>query len=395
MAHFDLSAREVLAKVVYYGPPLAGKTTNLQVIYDSVPADQKGPLFPLATATGQTIFFDLMPPGLGPVHGMKLRCELCTVDGPVSTQATLRAVLRDADAVVFVADSQEAAMDHNLACLGSLEQVLLDQRPSTPLVLQYNKRDLPTALPVQVLGELLNRRGVPAFQAIARQNVGVGEALRVVLRRLVNSLATLDPAHASKPPARRATARLAAADLPAGATQQADTPRPTRHATQRSQARGSLTLDDRHLTIPAMPREEFLEAARRHDTVPASPQEFFGRARDRYATLPAAPRETFGRAPEPRGTQSNPNRLEAPSALPTQGDEQTRPLRLSTEQSLAKGSLDASRPRASRQDEPAADAGPVAPPPQAARPTGAEQGSEPAAELGSKLAGRPTREPKR
>ena len=338
MAHFDPSAKEVLAKIVYYGPPLAGKTTNLQTIYDSAPADQKGPLFPLATATGQTVFFDLLPPGLGPVHGMRMRCEICTVDGPISTQATLRAVLRDADAVVFVADSQAAAMDHNVACLESLEQILLAEHPETPLVFQYNKRDLPTALPIQVLSDLLNRRGVPAFQAIARQNVGVGEALRVILRRCFNSLAARDAASLSKAaPRRRPTARLIAADLPHAVQSgpEAGSTPPLRRATEHSQARGSLAGENRHLTIPAMPREAFTAAARRHDTVPVTPREFFGGSEDRHATLPAAPRETFGRP-----------------APPAQDDEQTRPLRLTTEQSLARESLDTSQVVSRRRREP-------------------------------------------
>jgi len=329
MAHLDSFAREVVAKIVYYGPALAGKTTNLQAIYDSLPADQRGPLLPIATATGQTVFFDLLAPGLGQLHGMTLRCQLCTVDGPLSSQATqlLLSILREADAIVFVVDSQSAAIDRDVACLESLERVLLDERPTTPFVIQFNKQDLPTALPLHVLGERLNRRRVPAFQAIAHKDIGVGETWRVVLRRCFNALSASD-LEALTPPAsdRRATARFTMPALQPSAVPPSDVEKvaAVRRGTEHSLAGESLSGDNRYLTIPLMPRDAFLAAARQRGATPSAPPAPADPAARRHDTVRWAPK------PE--------------------DDEQTRPLRLSTAQSMAGESRDAtsaspSRPR--------------------------------------------------
>lgn len=364
MALIDNSAKEVVAKIVYYGPVLAGKTTNLQSIYDTYPVEQKGPLFPLATGTGRSLVFDVLPTGLGLLHGMRMRVQLCSVDGPVSVEPTRRSLLRSADALVFVVDSQAAAMDHNITCLESLQRMLLASRPDMPLVLQYNKRDLPTSLPLDTLNLRLNPHGLPAFEAIAHKGVGVAESLRVVTRRCFKALAALDEAALSAgAPQRRPTARFPALDPARVAAGGEEGTPPQRLPTDHSMARESLSSapDNRHLTIPAMSREAFAAAARRHDTIPATAREGPDRSEDRYATLPAQPREQFGRPPQRHDTVRAVPGGPAPTAKPAKDDEETRPLRWSTAQSLARGSLDNSPGGSppSAQDTPvAADAPP-------------------------------------
>jgi len=368
MAHIDPSKKEVVAKVVYYGPALAGKTTSILSLNQILPADQRGPLYPVASDKSRSLLLELKPPGLELVHGLPLRCQLHVADGPVLVQLARRALLRDADAVVFVADSQAAAMDQNVASLESLERILLAGWPATPLVIQYNKRDLPTALPIDVLGQELNRRGVPAFQTIAQQGLGVAETLRVVIRRLFKVLAQTDMnTLLSGEPQRRPTARLAALDpaVVAAAAASGDGTRPLRRPTEQSLAQEDIYSlpENRHLTIPAMSREAFLAASR----LAAGPMPTAKRLEDtadRYATLPAAPRERFGREPGSRHDtlRAGPG-LPRPEAEPVKDEEETRPLRLSTAASLARESMDSESPAASRtaKEDEGALPGPVPP----------------------------------
>lgn len=193
MSLVNYATREITCKIVYYGPGRSGKTTNLHYIYSQVPSDRKGQMVSLATQTDRTLFFDFLPLDLGTISGFTTRFQLYTVPGQVYYQTTRRLVLQGADGVVFVADSQSRQLDEDIESLQDLHANLaehgVDAR-SVPLVLQYNKRDLPPdlLLPVPALEDALNFRGVPSFEADALHGAGVFETLRsiseLVLRRL-------------------------------------------------------------------------------------------------------------------------------------------------------------------------------------------------------------------
>lgn len=193
MSLVNYATREITCKIVYYGPGRSGKTTNLHYIYSQVPSDRKGQMVSLATQTDRTLFFDFLPLDLGTISGFTTRFQLYTVPGQVYYATTRRLVLQGADGVVFVADSQSRQLEENVESLQDLHANLaehgVDAR-SVPLVLQYNKRDLPPdlLLPVPALEDALNFRGVPSFEADALHGAGVFETLRsiseLVLRRL-------------------------------------------------------------------------------------------------------------------------------------------------------------------------------------------------------------------
>jgi mutual gliding-motility protein MglA len=188
MVVVSYSGREINAKIVYYGPGLSGKTTNLEKIYDSVPETNRGRMVSMKTQTDRTLFFDLLPLDLGDLQGMKTRLLLYTVPGQVYYNATRKLVLKGVDAVVFVADSAADKMAENRESFANLELNLkaygIDIK-TIPLVLQYNKRDLPNAVPVEDLNRELNRLKAPFFEAQAANGVGVFETLRGVSKLLL------------------------------------------------------------------------------------------------------------------------------------------------------------------------------------------------------------------
>ena len=191
MVLFNYANKELTAKIVYYGPGLCGKTTNLQFIYDSLPSNSKNKMLSLATKTDRTLFFDFLPLELGKIRGMSTRLQLYTVPGQVYYNETRQLVLKGADGVVFVADSQDFAMDANLESLQNLEDNLKRMRiriADLPLVIQYNKRDLPNALPVARLEAELNSLGVPSFESVATTGIGVEDALRGITRIVLQDL---------------------------------------------------------------------------------------------------------------------------------------------------------------------------------------------------------------
>ena len=193
MTIVNYATREITCKIVYYGPGRSGKTTNLHYVYEQVPDGRKGRMVSLATQTDRTLFFDFLPLDLGSISGFTTRFQLYTVPGQVYYKTTRRLVLQGADGVVFVADSQARQLDENVESLQDLHANLAEHGvdPRTvPLVLQYNKQDLPREmiLPAQELDDALNFRGVPYFAADALYGRGVFETLRaiseLVLRRL-------------------------------------------------------------------------------------------------------------------------------------------------------------------------------------------------------------------
>src|SRR5690349_11832053 len=188
MTFINYAAREINCKIVYYGPGLCGKTTNLQWIYDKTNPQAKGKLISLATETDRTLFFDFLPLDLGEIRGFKTRFHLYTVPGQVFYDASRKLILRGVDGVCFVADSQEARMDANLESLENLRLNLEEQGfnlDELPYVIQYNKRDMPEVLSLEELDRGLNPTNVPAFEAVAIKGPGVFETLKGLARQVI------------------------------------------------------------------------------------------------------------------------------------------------------------------------------------------------------------------
>ncbi|HEX9764414.1 MAG TPA: GTPase domain-containing protein [Candidatus Acidoferrales bacterium] len=191
MSFINFAAREINCKLVYYGPGLGGKTANLQWIYDNATPGNKGKMISLATETDRTLFFDFLPLDLGTVRGFKTRFHLYTVPGQVFYEASRKLILKGADGVVFVADSQEERMDANHETLEGLQEHLKEHSlefQTIPYVLQLNKRDLPSALAIDDLKKELQLKGEPTVEAVAFQGTGVFETLKAVAQLVLAEL---------------------------------------------------------------------------------------------------------------------------------------------------------------------------------------------------------------
>ncbi len=185
MVAINYSSREVCCKIVYYGPGLSGKTTNLQYVHSKVPQDTRGKLISLATEADRTLYFDFLPINIGTINGFAAKFQLYTVPGQVYYNATRKLVLRGVDGLVFVADSQPDKMDENIESLSNLEENLREYGydPETmPLVIQYNKRDLPGVLSVEELNRRLNPQVRPHFEASATIGNGVFDTLKLIIK---------------------------------------------------------------------------------------------------------------------------------------------------------------------------------------------------------------------
>ncbi len=183
MVQLNLALREINCKIVYFGPGLSGKTTNLEIVHEKAPKEAKGDLTSIATESDRTLFFDFMPLNLGMVGGMKTKFQLYTVPGQVYYNSTRKLVLRGADGVVFVADSSPDKMEENIESLDNLEECLREQGRSmadTPHVIQFNKRDLPNAMPTAEMEKILNRHGAPCPEAVAAKGEGVTETFKIL-----------------------------------------------------------------------------------------------------------------------------------------------------------------------------------------------------------------------
>jgi mutual gliding-motility protein MglA len=193
MSLVNFTTREITCKIVYYGPGRSGKTTNLQYVYSQVPADRRGRMVSLATQTDRTLFFDFLPLDLGTISGFATKFQLYTVPGQVYYNATRKLVLQGADGVVFVADSQLRQLDENLESLQNLQANILEHgvdARALPMVLQFNKQDLPPELILspQELDEALNFRNLQTFPADALHGVGVFETLKGVASEVLHRL---------------------------------------------------------------------------------------------------------------------------------------------------------------------------------------------------------------
>ncbi len=191
MVFFNYTTMQMTAKIVYYGPGLCGKTTNLQFIHQKTAPQSRGDLISLETETDRTLFFDLLPIDVGVIGGMKVRLQLYTVPGQVFYNATRKLVLKGVDGIVFVADSQVAALEPNLESFANLETNLAELGltvDQVPLVIQYNKRDIRNIHPVEKLNEALNPKGFPFYEAAALHGVGVFETLKGISRVSIQSV---------------------------------------------------------------------------------------------------------------------------------------------------------------------------------------------------------------
>ncbi len=191
MSFINYNSREINCKLVYYGPGLCGKTTNLQYIYDKTKQDAKGKMISLATETERTLFFDFLPLSLGEIRGFKTRFHLYTVPGQVFYDASRKLILKGVDGVVFVADSQVERMEANIESLENLQTNLTEHGynlDELPYVVQYNKRDLPNAAPIEELKETCNPTKVPDFEAVAVTGEGVFDTLKALAKLVIQEL---------------------------------------------------------------------------------------------------------------------------------------------------------------------------------------------------------------
>jgi hypothetical protein len=191
MSFINYASREINCKIVYYGPGLGGKTTNLQFIYERTSPANKGQLISLATETDRTLFFDFLPLDLGTVRGFRTRFHLYTVPGQVFYDASRKLILKGVDGVIMVADSQEIRGDANLESLDNLKINLRENGfdlATIPYALQFNKRDLPNVMSFEQMNRELNIKGEPTFEAVAPKGIGVFETLKAVAKQVLQEL---------------------------------------------------------------------------------------------------------------------------------------------------------------------------------------------------------------
>ena len=239
MVQINFAKREINCKLVYYGPGLSGKTTNLEVVHKKAPASKKGELTSIATEGDRTLFFDYMPLELGKVGGMNTKFQLYTVPGQVYYNATRKLVLQGADGVVFVADSQTDKLEENIESFQNLEENLREQGldPRTiPMVLQWNKRDLPGVMTVEELDKAINKYNAPTFEAVAVTGEGVFPTLKKLAQMVLEKL--------NKEYGLQEDRKGGAAGAPAGATASTATaaPPPTGSATRPAPTRAGCEI---------------------------------------------------------------------------------------------------------------------------------------------------------
>ena len=279
MVLFNHATREMTAKIVYYGPGLCGKTTNLMVIFDKLDPKQKGKMLSLATKTDRTLFFDLLPVDIGKVGAFNLKMQLYTVPGQVFYNETRKLVLKGADSVVFVADSQPSMVESNRESFANLIENLRENQidpDDTPIIIQYNKRDIPGVLPVDKLQEVLALQGYPFAEASALKGEGVMETFKLVskitAKHLYNRLkGKNEPIDRSKPYKAEKPAAAAKAEKPAAAAKAARPPEPVSNPFADSVPfPESAPLDQAYESVEELSLEQMLEGRERPATIGGS-----------------------------------------------------------------------------------------------------------------------------
>ncbi|MFO1050816.1 MAG: GTPase domain-containing protein [Planctomycetota bacterium] len=272
MVQINFALKEVNCKIVFYGPGMSGKTTNLEIVHQKAPEENKGELTSISTDGDRTLFFDFMPLDLGNVAGMRTKFQLYTVPGQVYYNSTRKLVLQGVDGVIFVADSDAEKMQENIESYENLIENLREYGKDPrdlPHVIQYNKRDHPNAMPVEEMDKLMNRFGVPTFEAVAVTGEGVFPTLKVLAGMVLESIDRMDSrrAPARQPAARPAPAAAPAAAAPApAATAPAPAARPAPGRTAPRQAPAPVAA------APAAPaRQPARPAAARSATARPSP----------------------------------------------------------------------------------------------------------------------------
>ena len=279
MVQINFALKEVNCKIVFYGPGMSGKTTNLEIVHQKAPEENKGELTSISTDGDRTLFFDFMPLDLGNVAGMRTKFQLYTVPGQVYYNSTRKLVLQGVDGVIFVADSDGEKMQENIESYENLIENLQEYGKDVrdlPHVIQYNKRDHPNALPVEELDRLMNRFGVPTFEAVAVTGEGVFPTLKVLAGMVLESIDRMDSRRApARPAARPAPAQQAA--VPAAAM----APAPAGRAAQSNRggpARGNAAPVPTPGRAPARPAGSRPVAARPMGARPAPGRPSPGRA---------------------------------------------------------------------------------------------------------------------
>lgn len=323
MVVVSYSGKEINAKLVYYGAGLSGKTTNLEAIYEAVPDTSRGKMVSMKTQSDRTLFFDLLPLDLGEIMGFKTRFLLYTVPGQVFYNATRKLVLKGADAIVFVADSEVGKMEENKESLANLRTNLAEYGltlDAIPWVIQYNKRDLPNVYTVDELNAELNPGNVPSHEAVASEGKGVFETFRGVSHLLMEKV-TKDlrrsPSTSSRPAAQAPERNVAAAVIPSILSRPAAPPAPVQAIRQEANATTAPTRVDygAEIDLPAQPHEV------------ARPEV---RAALEPARAPAAPDESMRQVPLPRVTPAPMDSTPAPPMVSTPATLATAALPVST-----------------------------------------------------------------
>jgi mutual gliding-motility protein MglA len=260
MVLFNYATKEITAKIVYYGPGLCGKTTNLQFVYDSLPSNNKSKMLSLATKTDRTLFFDFLPLDLGKIRGMRTKLQLYTVPGQVYYNSTRQLVLKGADGIVFVADSQDFAIDANLESLQNLEDNLKRQGiriREIPLVMQYNKRDLPNAMTLDQLDAEVNKLGSQRFESVATTGIGVEETLKGITQLVLAHLVKKYGLQGAEPHERDIQILNVATPSPETADSLWDDEDPFDHGTQPSNAEPGTAVSALPYGEPEFELDEF------------------------------------------------------------------------------------------------------------------------------------------
>ena len=351
MVQINFALREVNCKIVYYGPGMSGKTTNLEVVHEKAPISNKGELTSIATEGDRTLFFDFMPLDLGNIAGMRTKFQLYTVPGQVYYNSTRKLVLQGVDGIIFVADSQESKADENVESLENLRNNLAEYGKNIdeiPLVIQYNKRDLPTSMSVETLNERLNPRGLPWFEAVAVTGQGVFPTLKALSAMVLESLSKERRSASSRPSKKPAAANPAPTPAPEPVAVAAEQRRSTAKTPAQAAPRSISPVGAPIRTAEDMERERERAAAssappptarpptarppEQRQTPPPRPSS------DRGSRTPPTPITPASRTPTGRGSPSRPGLERGPGA--GRGQPPRREISPSAGPQIVRGAVD-------------------------------------------------------